>query len=509
MPRALWHRAAVSRSPAARAASAAVFDRLTSLADKHLLRWEGTDDEPRFAMLETVREFAAERLAAAGEEPATRRAHAAHFLALAERAEPELAGAEQGAWLDRLETEHDNLRAAVAWSVAADAGATAVRLVGALWRFWWVRGHAGEGRAWADRALAGGAGTPAERARAFYTAGSLAEKLADAAAAVPRLEAGLAAARAAGDLETAARCHNALGIVAESEITLDRAEDCFASALDLFRAAGDQLGVAVGLINLGQVARNRGDLDRGEALLREGLARARGLGDLQQVAAAVRALARTALVRGDYERAVVLGKEAVAALRRLGDLRNMGLALVILADAHVGLGDQGSAAAALDEALELYRRVDSKQGVTDVSLDLASLALDRGEVERARPLLAESLRFLRALGGELAIAGALLGVARVAAALGEPERAVRLVGALTDREAVQRFMSPVEREGLRRDIAAWRALLGDEAFAAALAAGRELGVEQAIDDGLAIVATPPAEDAVPFPRPDRLASGAA
>ena len=126
-----------------------------------------------------MREYALERLEASGEAAAMRQAHAAFYLALAERAEPELTGPEQTHWLDRLEIEHDNLRAALAWAIAARPGHGLVRLAGALWRFWWMRGHYREGRAWLEAALEQDAGSEAERAKALYGAGSLATEQGD------------------------------------------------------------------------------------------------------------------------------------------------------------------------------------------------------------------------------------------------------------------------------------------------------------------------------------------
>ena len=131
-------------------------------------------------MLETIREYALERLEESGEAEAVRRAHAEYYLALAERAEPELTGPEQACWLDRLEAEHANLRAALGWAqTQGPASAIGVRLVGALWRFWYLRGYLGEGRAAAEAALAAGGGTLAERAKAFYAAGGFAQEQGD------------------------------------------------------------------------------------------------------------------------------------------------------------------------------------------------------------------------------------------------------------------------------------------------------------------------------------------
>ena len=207
---ALFRRLALFEAGCTLAAAAAVADAgnlgidvlqgVASLVDKSLLlQAEAPEDEPRFAMLETVREYGLERLAASGETDATRRGHAAFFLALAERAEPELTGREQGIWLDRLEVEHDNLRAALGWALEHE-GETALRLAAALWRFWADRSHLREGGRWLERALATAAPTvPASRLKALNGAGVIAMQLGDYQRAVALQEEGLALARAIGD----------------------------------------------------------------------------------------------------------------------------------------------------------------------------------------------------------------------------------------------------------------------------------------------------------------------
>jgi tetratricopeptide (TPR) repeat protein len=229
------------------------------LVDQSLLRRaEGPEGEPRFGMLETIREYAAERLAASGEAETWRRRHAEHYLALAEQAAAELLGPQQGAWLERLEREHDNLRAALAWALERGEAELGLQLAGALGRFWEMRGHLSEGQRWLERALSRWleASAPA-RAGALSVAGSL--------------------AYTRGEYERAA------GLLEES--------------LSLRRALGDQRGVALSLHNLGRVAYYRGDYTAARSLCEASLETYRVVGDQAGIADLLHSLASYSITR--------------------------------------------------------------------------------------------------------------------------------------------------------------------------------------------------------------------
>ena len=247
---ALDGRSNSNRWPATRNLQPATLDLVSSLLDHSLLQLaEGTtadQDEvgTRFVMLETIREYALERLAESGDEPAIRSVHAGCCLALAERAEPELTGPQQAAWLHRLEAEHDNLRAALAWSIDNDP-VIPVRLGGARLRFWYMRGYLSEGRGWAEAALALNDGSTTERAKAFYTAGDLAQEQGDYERAATFLTEGLAAAKKAEARDIAAQCLNGLGFMARNQGDYEQAMAYHDEALKrLQRAMGDRRGIA-------------------------------------------------------------------------------------------------------------------------------------------------------------------------------------------------------------------------------------------------------------------------
>jgi predicted ATPase/DNA-binding CsgD family transcriptional regulator len=286
-------------------------DGLASLVDKSLVRQEegpdGADGDYRFLMLETVREYAAERLAAGGEADAVRSAHAAHYLAFAETAEPELRGSQQVVWLARLAAEDENLRGALRQAIAARATGTALRLGGALWWYWYLRNLQREGRGWLDAALALGAGSSragdpdfvAARAKALNGAAVLAWGQGDYAAATGLAAEALTNWRSLDDRRNAAAALTILGNVARDGGDLAAARERYSESLALRREVGDRWGAALELNNLGLVAFQERDLPEAERLARESLVIKEEIGDTGGVAFSLASLGIVALVRGD------------------------------------------------------------------------------------------------------------------------------------------------------------------------------------------------------------------
>ncbi len=465
-------------------------DLIASLTDQSLLRpHQQATGEPRFALLDTVRDYALECLEASGEAAAIRRAHAAFYLALAERAEPELTGPEQTLWLNRLADNHDNIRAALDWSLAEDGCATAVRLAGALWRCWWMHGHYHEGRGWLETALAQAAGTDAQRAKALYGAGSLATEQGDYAHATTLLEAALAAARSAGEQTVAALALTDLGSVARQQGAYGRAAKLHDEALALRREAGDRRGIAVSLGNLGLALLYQGGYDRAEALVTESAAIFRELGDQHSLITTISNLAHLAVVRGDYERARALGEESLAGYRDMGDRQGMADDLVTLGLAARGQGDPVLAAALFGEALEHSREIGYRLGETAALHRLGLAALEAGDAARALALLGDSLRIVGLTGDHEEMAGILDGVARAAASR-SPDRAAQLFAATAAiRQSIGGSRPPAEEAPCEQAVAAIRRALGEPAFAAANVAGRALTPDQAVAAALAICDT--------------------
>jgi predicted ATPase/DNA-binding CsgD family transcriptional regulator len=448
-----------------------ILEGVGSLADKSLLHpVEQQDDEPRFGMLETIREFGLERLRAGGEAEAQGRRHAEYFLDLAEAAEPELRASEQLRWLARLDREHDNLRAALGWSELGDAH-LALRLAGALWWYWWIRGHYREGRDWLERALAASAGPAATRTspsavaarpKALIGAGMLAVNQDDFDRATALIRESLALSRALEDETGVAWSLGILGRVARNRGEYPRATGLFEESLGLFRGAGDPWGTAVVLFWLGTVARAQGALERAAAMLDESLGLFRRVGDRWGIATVLLYLGRTAYAHGEYDRASALYGESLALCRELADTWNIALLLTALGRVAHRQGRHGQAVAHLKEGLALQRELGQRDGI------------------------AECLETLGAL-----------------ASVHHPDRAARVLGAAAAlRDEIGMPLPPGDRAAYEQDLAAVRAGLRDEAFSAAWSAGRAMSLEEAVD--YAVSALGPMAEAAPGQQaPDR------
>jgi predicted ATPase/class 3 adenylate cyclase/Tfp pilus assembly protein PilF len=387
---------------------APVLDGVASLIDKSLLRpAEEVAGEPRFHMLETIREYALDQLRATGELEAAQRRLADVLVALAERAEPELTGPEQVTWLDRLEQEHDNLRAVLQWCAETGARELSLRLGGALWRFWSTRGYLGEGLRWLDAALALAPDPTPALARALNGAANLAREQGDYERAKRLHEQGLAIAREQGDARGTAEALNNLGLIALYQGQREAAQRYCQEGLALFRETDDRGGVAGALNNLGNLARERGDPERAARLHRESLALRRELGDRRGIALSLNNLANVVLNQGDYWRAAALHEESLALRRELGDRAGVATSLNNLGNVARAKGDRQAAHAYYEESLTVRRELGDKRRVAAALTNLGVLERDRGDRQRAAELLRESLALRRELGDGPGVSAAL------------------------------------------------------------------------------------------------------
>jgi len=340
-----------------------VLEGLAALADASLLRpEEGAADEPRFGMLEIIREYGLERLAESGETATLRRRHAAYYQALAERAEPALTGAEQPPWLARLERDHDNLRAALQWARETGDVADGLRLAGALWRFWYTHGHLSEGRRWLEWFLVAprdGAVHDAVLAKGLLGAGVLARMQGDYTRATVACQESLTLYRTLDDVQGIAVALNVLGNVAVNQGDHQRAVALSEESLALQRAVGHKRGIAVALNNLGVVVLNQGDYARAEALCQESLTLARELGDHRGSAAALTNLGDAARDQGSYQRAASLYAEGLPLYRSTGDNENLAICLEGVAAVAGALGQWEGAARLCGAAAALRHAIDA------------------------------------------------------------------------------------------------------------------------------------------------------
>ena len=419
-----------------------VLDGLQSLLDKSLVhRRDDADSEPRFGMLESIREYALYRLIQRGAVDVVREAHAEHYLALAQAAEPELVAADQAAWVRRLTQEAGNLRAAMSWSLESGRLETGLRIAGALPRFWSVTGHLTEGRAWLRQALDHHGAVASEvRAKALYADGYAALGQGDYGHAVERFE----------------------------------------EALVLYRGLDDVRGAAMSLAQLGWLLLTQGEPDRSIAASEESLTLARQVGDRAAESVALGNLADAALQWGDSDRAAELYEESLRLRRELGDRRNIANALLNLGRADLVRGDRARAAGLLTEGLELAQAVGDTWSTSVALGGLGRLALEDGDRGKATELLGHALVLCRQRGDRKIAAECLDGFADAAAAEGQPARAATLAGAAAAmREAIGVAGGSDER------LAAVRAALGSAEFEAGWAAGRNLGLDDAVAYALA------------------------
>ncbi|HKX25912.1 MAG TPA: AAA family ATPase, partial [Actinomycetota bacterium] len=311
-----------------------VLDVLGSLVDKSLVERMSTGtDGIRFRMLGTIQEFGAEQLEGAGEAEATRDRHAAHFLELAEAAEPHLRAVDQKLWLDRLEIEHDNLRAATRWAIDAGHVTTGLRIVGALWRFWHFHAHLDEGRQWSEEVLAlpASSGRTAERAKALTALGGVAYWQEDLPATRRAYEEALAISRELGDRVAEAEGTYNLAYVPAYEGDNPRAIELIREAHGMFEELGVQRGVADTTWLLAIVARLDGDTTRARALAEESLEMHRAHGDRFGTTDALHVLGRIALAQGDLATGRSVFLEALAYDEQVENRTGMGIVLDNLA----------------------------------------------------------------------------------------------------------------------------------------------------------------------------------
>jgi tetratricopeptide (TPR) repeat protein len=305
-----------------------VLDLMGSLIDKSLVqRVTPESGAVRFRMLETLREFGTDELIAAGESDAARDRHASFFLSLAEAAEPHLRRMEQKRWLDELELEHDNIRAALRRSIDAGRTGTALRLVGALWRFWHLGGHLAEGRRWAEAALGlPTAATPLpERRKALTALGGVAYWQEDVPAFRQAYEQALALARDLGDRRAEAEGIYNLAYALPYEGDLDGCVRMVEQSKQMFEELGDSRGIADCLWILGITARLRGDLDGSRAMVEESIGLHRGLGDRFGFTVGLYMLGRVALEQGDLTTAQASFLEALDNDALVGNRTGMGV----------------------------------------------------------------------------------------------------------------------------------------------------------------------------------------
>ena len=421
---------------------------MSSMVDKSLVQLvDQASGESRFTMLETVREYALEKLQASGEQALTKRAHAAYCLVLAEEEATEQSGAERAEWLERFALEHDNFRAGLEWLTETGDAEWGLRLGTALFRFWETREYLAEGRDWLGKLLKlpGTAALTKTRGRALFAAGVLAGEQGDYASAV--------------------------ALIRES--------------LDIARQLRDKKGVAVSLNALALLARDQGDIVVAHSLSEESLVRWRELGDQKAVARSLSNLANIVKLQGDYSRARSLYVECLSIFLGLGDQTGVAWSLNYQGDVARDQGDSVAARTLYEQGLTIFRELDDRWGLAGTLADLGSLAREQRDYAAAHSLYRESMKIFQELDHKRGIARLLECFACLGAAQFEAERSLRLAGAAAAlRQNIGAPLTQAERAKLEESLALARQALTDRAGATVWLEGWAMPVKKAIEEVL-------------------------
>ena len=423
----------------------AVFDGVAALVDNSLLVQRHSDGaEPRFMMLETFREYGRERLLESGEAEATQRAHAAYMLVIAEEETLVMSPAEREAWVRCCDDEHDNLRAAISYLIAAGNAEWALRLSGALFRFWEERDHPTEGREALTRVLSmPGADTPTRpRARALYAASVLADVVGD----------------------------------------LVRAEQRSREAVELFRLLGDTKGVATTMVAMAWQAKRRGRASEATALFGETVALWEQMGDSTAVDLARSNMATAAKAEGKVDLARSLLQQVLEGSQARGDVRGVASALNGLGDIAASQHDDEAARGYHHESLARYRQIDDRWGVAGVLADLAHVDLQARNYAAAEALLKQALHAFRDVGHQRGVARQLESLASCAACQSRAADAVAFAGAAAAlRVRIGTPPKPAEQERTDETLALARPHLTADAYDAAWHRGRIATLDQLVE----------------------------
>lgn len=423
-----------------------VLDGMASMVDKSLVQQvERAGEETRFTLLSTIREYALEHLAASGDGPGAQRAHAAYYVVLAEEGAQEMAAHPE--WLDRLEAEHDNFRAALDYLMKTGEADWGLRLGAALFRFWETREYFAEGRDAIVRLLAleGAAARPKLRVRLLFAAAVLAGEQ--------------------GDYESA--------------------RQLFESSLDFSVQLHDNRGVAVALNALAVNARNRGELDDAALLFERCLDMWKDIGDSADIARALSNLANVAKLQGDLGRASGLYDECQTMFRKAGDGAGVAWTLNHQSDVARERADFAAARSFSEQSLAAFRQQRDSWGIASALSDLAGLSYDQGNNAEARRLYAESIRRFQELGHKRGVARVLECLAANAAAQSNAEQALRWAGtAAALRERLGAPLTPADRPKLEKALEFARRSLDSAAGLAAWMEGWDMRVEQAVQEAM-------------------------
>ncbi len=426
-----------------------MLDLLSQLVDKSLVAVTQRSGEARYRLLETIRQYAQDKLQEFGEAAHMRHTHRDWYARLAEQAKAETLEARQGSWFERLEAEHENLRVALGWSLEQQEAETAARIGTGIFRFWLLRGYISEGRLWMERALSGFSAQNAVRAQAL----------------------------------------NVAVVLTIQQDDYQRAKTLAEESLDLCRALAERKETGYALNTLGWLAHTEGDYAGAVTYFEESLALFRELGQKHDIALVLSSLGLTLLYLGEDERAAALCEESLALSRERGDPSSIASVLTNLGIIRLSRGDVERAQELCEESLAIRKTLVDKGGRAHTLTILGRIALIQGDAERATACYQESLTLRLETGEKEGIATALEGLAAVAGMQGQPVRAVRLSGAAQSlRTTLGAPLPPMDRSSYEQTVAAVRALLDEPTFTAAWTEGQAMPLVEALAEAAQVKA---------------------
>jgi predicted ATPase/DNA-binding CsgD family transcriptional regulator/transcriptional regulator with XRE-family HTH domain len=479
-----------------------VWDGVESLLDKSLLQSAEQEGEGRLRLLETIHEYGLECLEASGEAEVVRQAHAEYYLTLVEETELRLKSEQQIIWLERLEQEQQNLRAALNWFIVRGKAELALRFCGALWWFWRLRGYWSEGWRWLESALvlSQSEGPTVARARALWAAGDLAYYQDGYLIARSLLEESVTLGRSLEAEKELAIALVTLGVYMHLQGDRVAAEPLLEESEQLCRKLGSSWELAYLLRKLAEYAARTGELKQAVEYAQEGLTLAQKLGDKSLISTTLSTLGGIAARQNDLTQAIAYNRESLTLARDLGDKLLVALALNNLGYFSALQSDLTQTAYAL-ESLILMRELGDRMYITKTLHTLGYLATRNGNLAQAKTWFNEGISLGQEIRSEKEIGKILSGLALVAVAEGQLLQAARLFGAVETRLDVNVDMYPAEWAEYKQSVENVRSQLGGKAMAATRSEGRTMSLEQALATSWSPVVVNP----LPSPRyPDGL-----
>jgi len=459
-----------------------VLDLLSNLFDKSLVTVDYKHGLTRYGMLETVRQFSAELLADAGDADEYRERHASLFIKLAEEADPKIRGADQLKWLDILEDEHENLRAALGWSIASDRADDAARLVGALGWFWFICGYWEEAWRWLTMSLEMVTNPePSLRAKAIYRAGGIEVIRGNLAGPLELVQKALDICTELSDAEGIAWCLNLMGQATTfTSKNLDEGTANLTKSIELFHELDDKWGVAWSTRYLGQIAEQQGDLERSVALQQEAGQQFEDLGDVYNTAHSLYLIGVTYQNQADFHQAKKHYLESYTKAEFVDAPvweahALMGLGMIALEMEHYQKADEN-----LRDALEILQRIGDENCSFRTMRDLARIAQRNGDYDQAADFLRKNLLGFTKLGRPIQVVVSFARFAELAVIVGNNKRAARLLGAAMGASpSAQTRVPPLLRDEIEGQVVSLRKVMDDEVFDSVFAEGAAMSLEEA------------------------------